>query len=131
MHARQDWSVARRAIVNGYVLVTNNTTDFTSLLEREEAHPGLVCLNVAPGLMSLDVQKRLFVLALERLGDSEPINEILEVTLRADLTVLVERYLRHSRRCGAQTAVPQCSKAGGCRGWSLAQRHQFCYTVEQ
>ena len=98
MRARKDWSVTRRAIVNGYVLVTNNTTDFTYLVEREETHPGLVCLNVAPGLMSLDVQKRLFALALERLGDLEPINEILEVTLRADLTVLVERYIRHSRR---------------------------------
>jgi hypothetical protein len=80
------------------VLVTNNTTDFTSLLERQETHPGLVCLHVAPGLMSLDVQKRLFILALDSLGDSEPINEILEITLRADLTVLVEHYLRHSRR---------------------------------
>jgi predicted nuclease of predicted toxin-antitoxin system len=98
MRSRQDWSVARRAIVNGYVLVTNNTIDFTSLLKRQETHPGLVCLNVAPGLMSLDIQKRLFVLALEHLGESEPINEILEVTLREDLTVLVERYLRHSRR---------------------------------
>lgn len=98
MRARQDWPVARRAITDGYVFVTNNTSDFTSLLERQERHPGLVCLNVAPGLMSLDVQKRLFVLALERLGDSEPTNEILEVTLRADLTILVERYLRHSRR---------------------------------
>jgi predicted nuclease of predicted toxin-antitoxin system len=65
MRARKDWTVARRAIVNSYVLVTNNTTDFTSLLDRQETHPGLVCLNVAPGLMSLDVQKRLFILALE------------------------------------------------------------------
>jgi hypothetical protein len=31
---------------------------------------------VAPGLMSLDVQKRLFVFALDRLGNTEPINEI-------------------------------------------------------
>ena len=97
MRSRRDWSVVRRAIVDGFVLVTNNTTDFTSLLEREETHPGLVCLNVAPGLMNLDVQKRLFVLALERLGDTEPINEILEVTLGTDSTVLVERYVRHSR----------------------------------
>jgi predicted nuclease of predicted toxin-antitoxin system len=96
MRSRKDWSVARRAIDDGFVLVTNNTTDFTSLLDREELHPGLVCLNVAPGLMSLDVQKRLFALALERLGESEPINEILEVTLRADGTVLMKRYLWHS-----------------------------------
>lgn len=49
MRSRKDWSIARRAIDDGYVLVTNNTTDFTSLLDREELHPGLVCLNVAPG----------------------------------------------------------------------------------
>lgn len=98
MRSRQDWSVARRAILDGYVLVINNTTDFTSLLEREDTHPGLVCLNVAPRLMDIDVQKRLFVLALQLLGDSDPMNEILEVTLSADLTLLVERYVRRSRR---------------------------------
>ena len=74
----------RRAIDDGYVLVTNDTTDFTLLLRREKVHAGLVCLNVAPGLMSLDVQKRLFALALDRLGDNEPINELLEITLTAN-----------------------------------------------
>ena len=88
----KDWSIVRRAIDDGYVLVTNNTTDFTSLLGREKLHAGLVCLNVAPGLMSLDVQKRLFGLALDRLGDIEPINEMLEVTLMEDRLVRVERY---------------------------------------
>jgi predicted nuclease of predicted toxin-antitoxin system len=98
MRSRRDWSITRRAIDNGYVLVTNNTADFTALLDREKLHPGLVCLNVAPGLTSLDVQKRLFVLALERVGESEPINEIIEITLRSDGTVLVERYVWHFRK---------------------------------
>jgi hypothetical protein len=31
--------------------------------------------------MSLDVQKRLFALALDRLGDGEPVNELLQITL--------------------------------------------------
>jgi len=92
LRSRKDWSIVRRAIDDGYVLVTNNTTDFTSLLGREKLHAGLVCLNVAPGLMSLDVQKRLFGLALDRLGDIEPINEMLEVTLMEDRLVRVERY---------------------------------------
>ena len=82
----------RRAIADGYVLVTNNTTDFTALLRREKIHAGLVCLNVAPGLMSLAVQKRLFALALDRLGDREPVNELLEITLDEHKTVHVERY---------------------------------------
>ena len=42
--------------------------------------------------MSLDVQKRLFALALDRLGDVEPVNEMLEVTLTEDGSVRVERY---------------------------------------
>jgi hypothetical protein len=82
----------RRAIDDGYVLVTNNMADFASLLSRQRVHAGLVCLNVAPGLMSLDVQKRLFALALDRLGDNEPINELLEITLTANRSVRIERY---------------------------------------
>jgi predicted nuclease of predicted toxin-antitoxin system len=73
MRSRKDWAIVRRAIDDGYVLVTNNTTDFKSLLRRQKVHAGLVCINVAPGLMSLDVQKRLFVVALDRLGRREPI----------------------------------------------------------
>jgi predicted nuclease of predicted toxin-antitoxin system len=92
LRSRKDWSIVRRAVDDGYVLVTNNTTDFMSLLGRENLHAGLVCLNVAPGLMTLDVQRRLFALALDRLGDAEPINEILEVTLNEDRSVGVERY---------------------------------------
>jgi hypothetical protein len=42
--------------------------------------------------MSLDIQKRLFVLALDRLGDTEPINELLEVTLTQDRSVRIDRY---------------------------------------
>ena len=92
LRSRKDWSIVRRAVGDAYVLVTNNTTDFTPLLSRESVHAGLVCLNVAPGLMSLDVQKRLFALTLDRLGDVEPINELLEVTLLEDRSIRIERY---------------------------------------
>jgi len=37
--------------------------------------------------MSLDVQKRLFALALDRLADREPINELLEITLNENRSV--------------------------------------------
>jgi predicted nuclease of predicted toxin-antitoxin system len=92
LRSRTDWFIVRRAIDDGYVLVTNNMADFASLLSRQRVHAGLVCLNVAPGLMSLDVQKRLFALALDRLGDNEPINELLEITLTANRSVRIERY---------------------------------------
>jgi hypothetical protein len=45
--------------------------------------------------MSLDVQKRLFVLALDCLGDREPINELLEIALTEDRSVRIERYDLH------------------------------------
>lgn len=92
MRSRKDWTIVRKAVEEGFVLVTNNTVDFTALYERQEIHAGLICLNVAPNLMRLDVQRSLFVLALERLGDAEPVNEVLDITLEADGVVRIERY---------------------------------------
>jgi predicted nuclease of predicted toxin-antitoxin system len=92
MRSRKDWSIVRRAVADGYVLVTNNATDFRALLGREEVHAGLVCINMAASLMSLEVQRRLFALALDRLGGREPINELLEITLDERKVVRVERY---------------------------------------
>lgn len=91
--SRKDWTIVQRAVKDQYVLVTNNTTDFTSLVGREKVHAGLVCLNVAPGFMNLQVQKRLFAYALDRLKGEEPANEVLEITLTAGQTVRVDRYL--------------------------------------
>ena len=98
LRSRKDWAIVRRAVDDGYVLVTNNTTDFTPLLSRERLHAGLVCLNVTPGLMSLNVQKRLFALALDCLGDVEPINELLDLTLQKDRSVAIARYDLASRK---------------------------------
>jgi hypothetical protein len=92
MGSRKDWTILRRAIEEGFVLVTNNTVDFTALYAREEIHTGLICLNVAPTLMNLEVQKSLFLLALDKLGSAEPINEVLDVRLDANGVVHVERY---------------------------------------
>jgi predicted nuclease of predicted toxin-antitoxin system len=44
LRSRRDWSIVRRAVDDGYVLVTNDTLDFTSLIRRESVHPGLICL---------------------------------------------------------------------------------------
>jgi predicted nuclease of predicted toxin-antitoxin system len=92
LRSRKDRSIVRRAVDAGYVLVTNDTFDFTSLISRESIHPGLVCLDVAPGLMSLEIQRRLFALALDHLGDAEPINEVLQVTLLKDQSIRIDRY---------------------------------------
>lgn len=82
----------RRAVRDGYVLVTNDTADFTALLERHPRHPGLVCLNVAHGLMSLDVQTRLFELALSRSAGTDLMGQVLDITLNADRRIRVEMY---------------------------------------
>jgi hypothetical protein len=81
-----------RAVDNGFILMTNNTADFTALYGREELHVGLVCLNAAPGTMSLDLQKRLFLLALAELEEAEPYNEVLEITASAKGEITVDRY---------------------------------------
>lgn len=92
MTAQKDWTIARKAIDDGFVLVTHNTVDFRPLYARENLHVGLVALNTAAGVMSLDLQKRLFLLALQELGEAEPYNEVLEISVGVDGMVTVERY---------------------------------------
>ena len=84
--------IVRRAVEEGYVLVTHNTIDFVSLVGREQVHAGLICLNVAPGFMSLAIQKALFGHALDHLAGKEPINEVIEINLAQDRTVSIARY---------------------------------------
>jgi predicted nuclease of predicted toxin-antitoxin system len=60
----KDWTIARRAVDDGFVFVTNNTVDFLALYGREGLYAGLICLNAAPKLMSLALQKQLFSIAL-------------------------------------------------------------------
>lgn len=48
----KDHVVTRRAVDDGYVLVTHNTTDFRGLYGREDLHVGLLTFNTVPGLMS-------------------------------------------------------------------------------
>ena len=88
----KDWTIARRAVDDGFVLVTNNTADFIALYGREEMHVGLVCLNAAPGMMSLDLQRRLFLLALGELRKEEPYNKALKITVSATGDIDVSRY---------------------------------------
>jgi hypothetical protein len=92
MRSRKDWTIVRRAVKDGFILVTNNTLDFRPLYEREEVHAGLVCMNVAPGLMTLEAQKSLFLIALDQLAGDEPVNEAFELTLNAEGEVIWDRY---------------------------------------
>lgn len=90
LRSRQDWAVVRRAVADGYVVVTQDTADFSALLERETVHPGLLCMTVAHGLMSLDVQQALFAYALARIADADLTDRVVEVALLADRTVRLD-----------------------------------------
>jgi hypothetical protein len=56
------------------------------LLGRESVHAGLVCLS---GMMSLDIQRAG---SLHHLGDVEPINEAMQITLLSNWSVRPDRY---------------------------------------
>ena len=88
----KDHVVTRRAVDDGYVLVTHNTTDFRGLYGREDLHVGLIAFNTAAGLMILDLQVRLFLLSLAELDGEQAWNEVLEITVDTDRTVTIERY---------------------------------------
>ena len=90
MRSRKDWAVVRRAVADGYVVVTQDTADFTLLMERETMHPGLLCMTVAHGLMSLDVQQALFSHALARIADADLAGQVVEIVLAADGAVRID-----------------------------------------
>ena len=92
MSGAKDHLITSRAITDGFVLVTHNTVDFRSLYARQEVHVGLIGFNTAAGVMSLELQKRLFVLALDELAGNEAWNEVLEISVSAQGMVSVERY---------------------------------------
>ena len=90
--SRRDWALVRRAVDDGYVSVTQDRNDFTSLMKREPRHPGLVCINVAHGLMDLGSQQVLFKHVLTQIADTDLSDQVMEVTLTADRMIRVERY---------------------------------------
>lgn len=92
LRSRRDWALVRRAVEDGYVLVTHNSADFTALMEHEPRHPGLICMNVAHGLMSLDVQQRLLEHAMTQIADVDLSGQIIEITLTAERKVRFDRY---------------------------------------
>jgi predicted nuclease of predicted toxin-antitoxin system len=96
--SRKDWTIARRAVDEGYIFVTNNVVDFAAFYRREEIHVGLVCFSVAHGRMSLTLQKQLFLLALAEIAESEPVNEVIEIVADRDGDVRMDRYPLPARR---------------------------------
>ena len=92
LRSQPDWKLAQRAASDGCVLVTNNTTDFTALMKRQSGHPGLVCINIAHGLMSLAVQQQLFEFAITQIADEHLAGQIVEITLTSRRQIRFHRY---------------------------------------
>ncbi len=91
LRSAPDEVIVRQAVTDGYVIVTNNARDFLRLVKQENTHPGLVCIS-APGRINLDVQSRLFLYALDRLGDKKPTNEVIQTVLNPAQKVSFKRY---------------------------------------
>ncbi|MCY4500420.1 MAG: DUF5615 family PIN-like protein [Alphaproteobacteria bacterium] len=77
--SRPDSVLVRHAIDADYVLVTNNSADFTELMRHEPHHPGLICIDVVPGLMNLSMQERLFELVLAKVTGQDLRGKIVEI----------------------------------------------------
>ncbi|WP_413991289.1 DUF5615 family PIN-like protein [Labrys okinawensis] len=88
----KDHSIIRCAVDESFIFVTHNTADFRPLYGRVEIHLGLVGFNTAARMMDLALQRSLFLLALAEIGEAEPHNEALEISVAADGTVTVDRY---------------------------------------
>jgi hypothetical protein len=104
MAGEPDWKIARRAADDGYVLVTHNTVDFRALYNRESLHAGLIGFNTPPRLMSLGLQKQLFILALKEWADDEPYNTALEITVHGDGLIRIDAYPLPDRGAGPETS---------------------------
>jgi len=78
----KDWSIASRAVDQGFTLVTNNGADFRDLYLRHSVHPGL--LIIVPSV-DRETQIRLFKALLAKLAEiGEPINQVIEVDIDAE-----------------------------------------------
>jgi predicted nuclease of predicted toxin-antitoxin system len=75
----KDWNVARYAADGGFVLVTNNASDFRRLYATQSIHAGLIV--IIPSA-NRTVQQQLFRGALDELAAlGEPINRVVEVDI--------------------------------------------------
>ncbi|MCE2407735.1 MAG: DUF5615 family PIN-like protein, partial [Pseudomonadales bacterium] len=85
--SRADWDIVLRVREKEFVLVTHDRVDFTPLMERERTHPGLVCINVAHGLMSLNVLQTMFEYALRYIATENIERQVVEKSLMTEGTV--------------------------------------------
>lgn len=92
LQGQPDSVLVQHAIDAGYTLVTNNSADFTALMRREPDHPGLICINAAPGLIDLSVQQLLFEHVLTKIAGRDLRGQVAEIRLTAARKVQFRIY---------------------------------------
>jgi hypothetical protein len=95
-----DWTLKTLIIDGDWTFVTKNSIDFRGPSSSPGSkgqyadvaiHAGLICLNGPEG-MDLEIQRELFEIALDELGDDDLVNQVLEVTLTEQNEIHVLRY---------------------------------------
>jgi len=98
----KDWELKKVILDGDWTFVTKNSIDFRGPANDPGSrgqyadvaiHAGLIGLNGPPGT-DLDLQLELFGVALDELDrDSDPLNQVLEVTLEdPDEEIEIRRY---------------------------------------
>jgi predicted nuclease of predicted toxin-antitoxin system len=77
-----DKYIARYAVDNGMVLVTNNMADFSLLYARRKLHPGLIFLQcAAPEIFTEANQATLLGIALDNMLQNDLVQEAIRINL--------------------------------------------------
>jgi predicted nuclease of predicted toxin-antitoxin system len=77
-----DKYIARYAVDNGMVLVTNNMVDFSRLYARRKLHPGLIFLQCAAAeIFSEANQLTLLGIALDNMLQNDLVQEAIRINL--------------------------------------------------
>lgn len=91
-----DKRIARYAVDNGMILVTNNMTDFTRLYGHRPLHPGLIFLQCNVKRLFTDAnQATMLGDVLDDLLENDLVQEVVSVTLSKDGKDLIVRLTRH------------------------------------
>jgi predicted nuclease of predicted toxin-antitoxin system len=87
----KDWTIRDYAVKHGFILVTNNASDFRKLYTASDMHPGPVIL--VPNVVQ-EKQVLLFHEAMKRLVEfGDALHKVLEVDIvEEDITLTMYNY---------------------------------------
>jgi predicted nuclease of predicted toxin-antitoxin system len=80
LRGRGDHVVARYALVNEYVLVTNNLVEFERIYQELEFHPGIVFFDCPSKLRKKAWQAKMMEMALDELELEDPVQQAIVIS---------------------------------------------------